>query len=411
MFRTVVSAALFAAALHAPAFSQAFSEPGLEAFQSALDSRVQAGRRSGYAVLLMREGETRILTSGATALDGETPMSAETLMRMASMTKPVTAVATMMLVERGAISLDDPVSVYIPAFANTEVATAFDADEAGAFTTTPQTSPMTVRHLLTHTSGIGYIFDFETGLGQAMAQGTLYQGEGDLEAKMDELARFPLYFQPGDRWFYSYSNDVLGRVVEVASGMSFEAFLESQIFAPLGMNDTGFYLSDDELASAATLYTHAEGGGLVAPYSDENPEYQPTWSSGGGGLISTGQDYARFAMMLAMGGELDGVRILAPETLAEMTRPQVDPAQLPAGMAGWSYGYGVGIVLPGTDGRPAMGIPGDFGWGGYFDTDFFVSPSSGLVAIMMTQILPGPHMPEGRTASWWRAAAYATLPQ
>ncbi len=411
MLKSVFAAVLAGAVLHAPALAQAFSEPGLDAFQAALDERVDAGRRAGYAVILIRGGETEIITSGTTALGGGVPVSENTLMRLASMTKPVTAVATMMLVERGDIGLDDPVSDYIPAFADTGVATAFQANEAGEFQTTPQTQPITIRHLLTHTSGIGYIFDGETGLGQAMAQGTLYQGDGDLETKIDDLAKFPLYFQPGERWYYSYSNDVLGRVIEVASGMAFEDFLEQEIFLPLGMSNTGFFPSEAEIASAATLYTHAENGALINPYSEDNPEYIPSWPSGGGGLISTGADYARFAMMLANGGELDGVRLLEPETLASMIQPQVALDVMPPSMTGLAYGFGVGVVLPGTDERPALGIPGDYGWGGYFDTDFFVSPASGLVAIMMTQIIPGPNMPEGRTASWWRPYAYGTIPQ
>jgi len=409
MFRTVITVTLLVLSAPAASFAQAFSQAGLDAFQHEMDSRVEAGRRAGYAVILVRNGERQTLTSGSRLLGGEAPMLTTTPVRLASMTKPVTATATMMLVERGVIALDDPVSQYIPAFADVEVATSLQANEAGEFATTPVTTPITIRHLLTHTSGVGYIFDTRTDLGQAMIAGTLYQGDGDLEDKINALAEFPLYFQPGERWFYSYANDVLGRVIEVASGRPFEDFLQDEIFTPLGMQHTTFFVADEELDSVAGVYTHIEGGTLVDPYHDSE-EYRPTWASGGGGLVSTGEDYLRFAMMLANGGELDGVRLLSEETLAAMTQPQVPGEALPESMAGWTYGYGVGIVLPGTEDRPALGVPGDFGWGGYFDTDFFVSPGTGLVAIMMTQVIPGPNMPEGRTSSWWRAAAYATLP-
>ncbi len=411
MFRTVVSAAILAVATQASVFAQAFSEPGLAAFDAALQTRVDNGVRAGYAAILIRNGETHIATAGYADIADQQIMDADTPVRIASMSKPVNALAVMMLAEAGALALDDPLSDYVPEFGMTQVAVSPMNDADGALATVPANRPITIRDLLTHTSGVGYIFDYQTDLGRAMAAGTLYQGEGDLEAKIASLASFPLYFQPGERWFYSYSNDILGRVVEVASDMAYEDYLEDRIFAPLGMTETAFFPDEAYIARMAELYVHGPDGALYPAFNAENPEYQPTWASGGGGLASTANDYARFAMMLLNRGELDGVRLVSESGFAQMVTPQVAPDQLPASMTGLSYGYGFGIVMPGTDDRPALGVPGDFGWGGAFDTDFFVSPATGLVAIMMTQTIPGENTPDGRTTAWFRPAAYGTLPQ
>ncbi len=388
-----------------------FDAAGLVRFDAAVEDRAARQVRAGYAAILIRNGETHIVTAGMRDIATGEPMQADTQVRLASMSKPVTAVAVMMLVESGDIALDDPVASYIPAFATTGVATSFEPDADGQYATVPQASPITIRQLLTHTAGVGYIFDDETGLGRDYIANTLYQGTGDLAGKIDQLAALPLLAQPGTRWIYSYSNDILGRVVEVASGMPFQDFLQARIFDPLGMADTTFFVTDEEMAAAATLYVHGEDGQLYPAYSDDNPEYRPDWASGGGGLISTALDYSRFARMLLGQGSLDDVTILQPETIAAMTSNHVEAAQMPSDMAGLGYGYGLGIVLPGTVEAPALGIVGDYSWGGLFDTDFFVSPSAGLVAVMMTQEIPTANMPEGRTRSWWRAAAYDTLPQ
>ena len=409
--RTVASVAALSLLTATSVWAQALDAAGLARFDAALDDRAERGVRAGYAAILVRDGETHISTAGYRDIATGAEMTADTPVRIASMSKPITAAAAMILIDEGVIALDTPVAEYLPRFGDVEVVTAFAPGEDGQFPTTPQVTPMTVRHLLTHTAGVGYIFDGETPLGALFAEKTLYAGDGDLMAKMDELAELPLYFQPGDRWFYSYSNDILGAVVEQASGMPFQDFLETRIFAPLGMTETTFFIPEDEIDQVATLYVHGEDGNLYPAYSEDNPEVPPSWASGGGGLLSTANDYVRFALMMANGGELDGVRILSTEAVQAMIAPQVEPGQLPAGMAGFTYGFGVGIVLPAGEGETAMGIPGDYGWGGFFDTDFFVSPATGLVAVMMTQELPTEYLAEGRTSSWWRAAAYGTVPQ
>lgn len=387
-----------------------FDAAGLERFDAAFADHAARQVRAGYAAILIRNGEIHITTAGMRDIATGEPMLPDTRVRLASMSKPVTAVAVMMLVESGDIALNDPVADYIPAFAATRVATSYERDAEGNIPTEPQAAPITIRELLTHTGGVGYIFDNDTALGREYLENTLYQGTGSLAEKIDQLAALPLYAQPGERWIYSYSNDILGRVVEVASGMPFQDFLQRRIFDPLGMTQTSFFVTEAERMAAATLYVHDADGQLVPAFSEANPEYIPSWPSGGGGLISTALDYSRFASMLLGQGSLGDVQILRPTTVATMTANHVPASQMPADMAGLGYGYGFGIALPGTEEAPALGIAGDFSWGGLYDTDFFVSPATGLVAVMMTQEVPTANMPEGRTRTWWRGAAYDTLP-
>lgn len=385
-----------------------FDPAALEVLDDRLDALAADGVRPGYAAIIARgEQIAHVSEAGLIDIEAGTPFTVDSPVRIASMTKPVTTVATLMLVEDGRIGLDDPVSDYIPAFADVRVAVSPTADGNGAFETRPPETVMTVHHLLTHTSGLGYVFDTQTDLGRLYIENSLYSGEGDLEARMQQLAALPLYNDPGDTWQYSYANDVLGRIVEVASGMPFEDFLETEIFEPLGMHSTGFFFEDVDFTEEemSPLYVHAEDGNLT-----EYPEnFMPDWPSGGGGLISTASDYIRFAMMLANDGALGDVRILDAETVALMASPQVTPDQLGDGWQGRSYGYGVDVVLPPEDGAQPAGLPGDFSWGGLFDTDFFISPATDVSAVIMTQIQPGPHRPEPRTGAVFRPLVYASF--
>lgn len=385
-----------------------FDPAAFEALDARLDALSAEQARPGYAAIIARGDRiAHISEAGFINIETGAPFTIDSPVRIASMSKPVTAVATMMLVEDGLVGLDDPVSDYIPAFADVEVAVSLMADEAGEIQTRPPETVMTVRHLLTHTSGLGYIFENQTDLGRLYIENSLYAGEGNLEARMEQLAALPLYNDPGDTWQYSYANDVLGRVVEVASGMPLENFMETEIFEPLGMHATGFFFEDvnfDE-ADMSPLYVHAEDGSLVE-YAEA---FMPDWASGGGGLVSTASDYIRFAMMLANDGALGDVRILEPETLALMASPQVTAEQLGDSWQGRSYGFGVDVVLPPADGAEPAGVPGDFSWGGMFDTDFFISPATDVSAVIMTQIQPGPHRAEPRTSAVFRPMVYASF--
>lgn len=385
-----------------------FDPAPLERLDARFEALAADGTRPGYAAIIARGTEIAFV-SEAGVIDVETgeAFTVDSPVRIASMTKPVTAVAAMMLVEDGRISLDDPVSDYIPEFAGLRVAVSPMANEEGEIETRAPATQMTIHHLLTHTAGLGYIFDSETDLGRRYIENSLYAGEGDLQARMQQLAALPLYTDPGERWIYSYANDVLGRVVEVASGMPFEDFMETEIFEPLGMTSTGFFFEDVDFTEAemSPLYIHTEDGSLT-----EYPEsFMPDWPSGGGGLVSTANDYIRFAMMLANEGALGDVRLLEPETVALMMQAQTTPEQLGEGWAGRAHGYGGYVVLTPQEGQEAQGVPGDFGWGGYFDTVFFVSPSTNVSAVALTQIQPGPNKPQPATGEVFAPLVYESF--
>ena len=387
--------------------AQSFDEAALSALDTQFAELAASGVRPGYAIIIA-EGETIVHVSetGYADLGTQRPMTVDTPVRIASMSKPVTAFATMMLIESGDIGLDDPVSDYIPAFADAEVAISPMANGNGEIETRAPSTPITVRHLLTHTAGLGYLFDGDTDLGKLYQANSLYEGEGDLEARMDQLAALPLYADPGQTWIYSYANDVLGRVVEVASEQPFETFLETRIFSPLAMHDTGFFYEDvafDE-ADMAILYGHDENGAM---HPADLP--MPDWASGGAGLISTASDYIRFAMMLTNGGRLGDVRLIDEDTLAEMMAPQVTSEQLGGGWGAASYGFSVAVVIPPQEGQEPQGFPGDASWSGIFDTDFVVMPSQRISAVAMTQIQPGPNRPEPRTNAVFRPMLYGSI--
>ncbi|WP_440959487.1 serine hydrolase [Oceanicaulis sp. LC35] len=371
---------------------QAFTEAGLAQLDSRLVELTAARQRSGYVAVLARNGVVvHTATAGYADIEAERPMAADTVVRIASMTKPVTAVAALMLVEDGVIALDDPVSDYIPAFANARVATSLQRDENYEIPTVEADRPITIEDLLTHTSGLGYVFDYESNLGALYIDGDIYSAEGDMDSRMETLAGLPLYFQPGSAWFYSYASDVLGHVVAVASGQSLEDFSQQRIFRPLGMNNTTFFLRDEQRRDLAALYTHGEDGELTRIAEAQDTIPRSPIEAGGAGLLSTANDYIRFAQMLANGGEYEGARLLSREMVDQMTTAHVQADRMPDRMDAidLGYGYGVGVVYDGPGEHPVRNV-GDFGWSGYFDTEFFVSPSTGVVAVIMSQEQPGP---------------------
>jgi CubicO group peptidase (beta-lactamase class C family) len=369
---------------------------GLAALDTALDQFAAVQARSGYVALIARDGVVQhIAEAGYADIEAERPMTADTLVRIASMTKPVTAVAVMQLVEDGALRLDQPLADIIPAFADARVAVSVMAGEDGQIETVAADRPVTIEHLLTHTSGIGYVFDYETDLGRLYLTRNVYEDrEMTLEERINHLAGLPLYFQPGERWYYSWSNDILGRVVEVVSGQNLESYMQARIFQPLGMNDTTFFPHEEQRSHIATLYTHDESGAIQPVPASLDYAFGANVAAGGAGLFSTANDYFRFAQALANGGELEGVRILSVESVETMTQVHVGadrmPEQMNAGNLG--FGYSLGVVYEGR-GSSASGYPADFGWGGYFDTDFFVSPQTGVVALILAQEQPSATTP------------------
>ena len=365
----------------------------------AMQGFVDRKEVSGIVTLVTREGRTADLHAvGLQDVDSKTPMRTDTIFRIASMTKPITSVAIMMLYEEGKLLLTDPIAKFIPAFKSMQVL------EQGAEKPVAARRQISIRDLLTHRSGITYGFINggavgngyrKNGVVDGLSATTLTTAEG-----INKLAAEPLVAQPGSAYNYSLSTDVLGRVVEVASGQLFEAFLRERIFRPLKMTDTDFVVPDAKWSRLATVYS-PDGSGGIRPMRD--PEtfgntvmspieyYKPpkTYFSGGAGLVSTAADYARFGHMLLNGGVLDGARLLSPKTIELMTVSHTgDLGALP--VAGPGRGFGLGFfVVTDLATTQTLGSPGMFGWSGIYGTTFWVDPKERLVAIMMVQRYPG----------------------
>ena len=379
-----------------PAASASVAEPeGLSGFSRWAIDRVLGwsawrGNRSGYVAMFARDGRVvHTVTKGYADVASETPMQLDTRFRMASMTKPVTAVAAMILVQEGGLSLDEEVARFIPEFENARVATSPERNGSGEFDTVPLERPITVRDLITFRVGMGYGDPEGNDLQQHWDVNDPYEGPGSLEARIAKLPELPFHEQPGQRWRYGHAADVLARVVEVAAAQPFGAFLEERLFAPLGMTSTSFLPPSDQWDGMATVYTQDEGGDLVAV---EAPNIDaPDWTPGGSGLVSTAPDYMRFALMLWNRGTYDGVQILRPETVDDIVTPHVpDGVLTDADFTGLGWGLGMAVVVD-EEGTPVSDRNGDFWWAGYYGTTFFVSPSTGLVAVQLTQNQPGPH--------------------
>jgi CubicO group peptidase (beta-lactamase class C family) len=357
---------------------------------------VWRGNRSGYIAAFARDGRPVHATAvGWADLEERVPMTLDTRVRIASMTKAVTAVAALILVDEGRLGLDDPVARWIPAFADARVATSYEAKPDGSFESVPADPPPSVRHLLMFASGVGAGMRPAGDLTTAWEERGLYSLESaSLAERVDHIATLPLFEPPGERWRYGASADVLARVVEVASGEPFDAFLARRIFEPLGMTHTAFLPPPDQRRELARVYTQDESGELVlAPREDRLLD----WTPGGNGLVSTVGDYLRFALMLWNEGRYDGARILSPETVRDLRKPHVPSGVLEAGgpdgsmsIEGLGWGLGVSVVVD-ADATPFSDRDGDFWWAGYFGTTFFVSPEAGLVGVVLTQNEPGEH--------------------
>ena len=357
------------------------------AIDAYLRYSVWSGTRSGFVALFARDGvPVYATTAGWKDIESAQPMRLDTPVRLTSMTKPVTAVAAMILVEEGRLDLDDPVAKYIPAFATPRVVTSETPDSNGNFATRPAARPILVRHLLMFSSGIG------AGIGEQSALVDYWQKhgmdeleEGTLAQRVEHMAQLPLFEDPRTRWRYGWSADVLARVVEVASGQPISDFMQQRIFNPLGMNSTCYLVYTPDPTALATVYTQDENGDLVhAPLlADTN------WTPGGSGLVATAGDYMRFALMLWNRGEYQGVRILAEETVDAMTRLQVPSGVLAANdIEGMGWGLGLSVVAD-ADATLTPDRSGDYWWAGYYGTTFFVSPSTGLVGVILSQNEPG----------------------
>ena len=366
---------------------------------------VDSGKLPNYHVTVTRSGEVVYNSMyGMADVEAGKPLADDTIFRVYSMTKPICAVAALMLWEEGLFELHDPVKWYIPSFGDTKV---FRSGTLTAPRFDPQTEPMEMWHLFSHTAGLTY------GFVHANPVDMMYRAAGfewgmpqgkNLAEICDILASLPLQFQPGTEWAYSMSIDVLGRVVEVLSGMSLGEFMKKRIFDPLGMVDTGFWCPEDQQERLAALYipNPADKRILRNDLMGAAATRPTDVHMGGGGLVSTMSDYVRFAEMLRNGGELDGVRILSPHTVAMMASNHLpNDADLTAfgrplfaetTFDGVGFGLGVSVTLDPAKAK-VPGSPGDFGWGGAASTNFTVDPAEDLTCTVMTQLLPSSTWP------------------
>jgi CubicO group peptidase (beta-lactamase class C family) len=361
----------------------------------------------GVQLLVAREGKVVHFASLGAARENKAPVRDDTLFRIASMTKPLTSVAFMMLVEEGKVALDTPVHRVIPEWKKLSV---YDGGGAGVpFRSKPLERPMLMVDLLRHTSGLTYGFQNRTNVDAAHRELKLehWHGHYDLDGFVAELAGLPLEFSPGTAWNYSVSTDVLGLVVQRVSGMPFQDFLAERIFAPLGMTDTFFCVPEDKLdrLGDAWAFDPKKGAEMYDKADHSAWARFPKLVSGGGGLVSTSADYHRFCTMLLNGGELDGARILGRKTLELMTSNHLpggaDLTTLSRSLfseatyAGQGFGLGFAVNL---DPAAAM-VPGSIGeyyWGGMFSTAFFIDPVERVHMIFMTQLMPSTTYPVRR---------------
>ncbi|MGY4407492.1 serine hydrolase domain-containing protein [Bradyrhizobium sp. USDA 3315] len=409
--------------------SAGMSTTALNRLEAHLKSRyIDAGRFPGTQVLIYRRGKiVHSTVQGFADLERKVPVKDDTIFRIYSMTKPITSVAFMMLVEEGKVALDEPVAKYIPEWKNLGV---FVAGTAPAFLTRPPTRPMQIVDLLRHTSGLTYGFQQRSNVDAAYREKKI--GEvikaGTLDGMIEDLAKIPLEFSPGEAWNYSVSTDVLGYLVGKISGQPFEQFLKERIFKPLGMNDTDFFVPADKAHRFAACYSADPQGGFN-PLAAERKgtltlQDDPTTSSflappslisGGGGLCSTAADYLTFCRALLNGGELGGVRLLGPKTLKLMTSNHLPggvdlPAMSRSMFAEAAYngiGFGLGFAVTMHPSQTLIaGSPGEFNWGGAATTSFFIDPAEELITIFMTQVLPSSAYPLRREL---RTMVYAAI--
>lgn len=387
---------------------------------------VDAARMPGYVLVVARRGHVVHVSSGGRRhVENDLPATPDTLWRIYSMTKPITSVAAMMLYEEGGFELTDPVSKYIPSFADARVwAGGTDLKPV----TVPATEPVRVWHLLTHTAGLTYGFARMHPV-DAILRARGYEWGAppgtDLASAVDTWASLPLLFEPGSRWNYSVCTDVVGRLVEVVSGQPLDAFFAERILRPLGMTETAFYAGSPEhpdgaggaggadrlarlyLANATGMVPGDQlGGAAAAP---------PAMLSGGGGLVSTAHDYHRFTQFLLRRGELDGVRLLGPRTLDYMTRNHLPggadlaavgtPISSESPMAGVGFGLGFAVVGDAAA-QKTLCSTGEYNWGGAASTAFWVDPAEELSVVLMTQLLPSSTLP---LRSRLRQAVYQSL--
>jgi len=370
---------------------------------ATMHAYVDAGKLPGVQTLVSRRGQlVHRDCYGFADVEAQQPVATDTIYRIYSMTKPITSMALMMLYEEGVFLLENPVHRFLPEFADMQV---WDGGTAEAPETRPAARPVTVHDVLTHLSGLTYGFHFQHPLDELYRShdlGNFTVPDYTLAEGVELLASLPLLFDPGTRWNYSMSTDVCGRLVEVMSGQSLDEFLRQRIFEPLGMVDTAFHAPEADLPRCCPLYTRGREGGLHRFAEPTSMVAPPKFLSGGGGLVSTADDYLRFTHLLLGGGQLDGVRLLSSRTLRFMARNHLPEGKLlnelgqstfaEVAMEGTSFGLGFGVV---EDAAALQGLAseGEFSWGGAASTAFWVDPVEEICVVFMTQLLPSATYP------------------
>ena len=374
--------------------ARGFREERLDRIDAVIEAEIAAGRIPGAVGLIAKDGEIVYHRAfGMADIDAGKPMQNDSIFRIASMSKAITSVGVMMLYEQGRFQLNDPVSKYLPAFTNPRVVVS--VDDSGTVTETRDAKrEIRIVDLLSHSSGIGYAFT-EFSLQRAYKAAGVIDGltaaNKTLAEGMAVLAPLPIAFDPGEEFLYGLNTDVLGYLIEVVSGKTLDAFFRDEIFTPLGMNDTYFYLPDAKANRLVTLYAdvgHLKvSNGTEDPLMLDNPRYPvegaKRYFSGGAGLSSTAYDYFRFVQMLLQDGELDGVRLLSRKSVELMQAPRIDWD------ADGAPDFGLGFeVVTDLGRRGELGTVGTYSWGGAFGTNFLIDPKEDIVAIFMTQARP-----------------------
>ncbi|WP_286940772.1 MULTISPECIES: serine hydrolase domain-containing protein [unclassified Algoriphagus] len=355
-----------------------------------LDEAIKNQQVPGLVAMILKDGKVVYHEAkGFADVPSNRLMKKDDIFRIASQTKAITSTAVMMLWEEGKFRLDDPISMYIPEFKNPQVLSNFRYADT-SYTTKPSSKEITIRHLLTHTSGLGYgVIDGDERMRMIYSKAgitDLFTTKNiSIEESVKKLAKLPLHHEPGSKYTYSEGLDVLGYFIEVVSGMPFDRFLQERIFDPLGMKDTRFYLSDIQAPRLVTVHTFNQGKWNPYPVTFYDPEYPrkgaKRFFSGGAGLSSTTADYAKFLQMYLNGGVLNGKRILSSHTIETMMKNQVGDL--------WNgdkfYGLAFGVVTEQGVATGGLGSEGTFDWGGYFNTQYFADPQENIIGLIFKQ--------------------------
>jgi len=388
-----------------------FSPSRLARIKPWMQNYVDTGKLPGATTLVARHGEIAFCeTLGYGDLEKKTPLRHDSILRFYSMTKPITAAAVMMLYEQGLFQLEDPLSRYIPAFKHMQVYQSGSSEK-------PAANPITIHQLLTHTSGLTYGVENEGGVPEMYCRRRtdFYPDSGPFETVVNRLAALPLVFEPGSRWEYSVGFDVLGRLVEILSGMPLDVYMKENIFDPLGMADTDFCVPASKMDRFVSLYqrTPEEPLALLESAEESPLTGKVETLSGGAGVVSTLEDYFRFTEMLRLNGALDGHRLLGRKSVALMTCNHLpgdladmgQPTFCETPYEGIGFGLGMSVLLDPARSK-ILGTPGEYAWGGYAGTAFWVDPVEDMTVIFLTQLIPSSAYPIRREL---RVLAYQAL--